>query len=349
MTGTSLDGLDCALVQIDGRGLEMHATLVTHANIPLGELSNRLRSLAQGQPASAGDFANLARDMGLAHLHALQEWVVKHPIDLVALHGQTVFHQPPLSWQLINPWPIALALKVPTIFDLRGADLAAAGQGAPITPLADLVLFRSTKEHRVILNLGGFANYTRLLAAATIHDIAAGDLCVCNQLLDSIAQHGWSAPYDDRGQHARHGKRIAPLFDKLVSKLGAQASQRRSLGSGDVLVENIPTLGNPYHWNDVAHTACAAIAHVIAQSIGKCDQLILAGGGVKNHALTDQIREQVRGQVILSDDLGMPTQAREAAEIAVLGALCQDRVPITLPQVTRCQNQAPIAGCWIFP
>lgn len=133
MTGTSLDSLDVALVEIHGTGLELRADVVRCLTRPLGSLTGPLRALAAQQPATAGRISTLARELATLHVYALHELVGEEPVDLIAVHGQTVFHHPPASWQLINPAPIAQALRTPVVFDLRAADLAAGGQGAPIT------------------------------------------------------------------------------------------------------------------------------------------------------------------------------------------------------------------------
>ena len=169
MTGTSLDALDAALVSVAGHGLEMKATFLRGRTFPLGPLARRLRALAEQEPRRAGEIAVLARDFALFHLDALRRLCCEKPRgfrrpDLVCIHGQTVFHAPPVSWQLLNPAPIAYGLKTPVVYDLRAADLACGGQGAPLTPLADWVLYGSVAEPRVIVTLGGFCNLTRLPA-----------------------------------------------------------------------------------------------------------------------------------------------------------------------------------------
>ncbi|MGH7290698.1 MAG: anhydro-N-acetylmuramic acid kinase, partial [Myxococcota bacterium] len=173
MTGTSIDGIDIALTRIEGRGLDMRATLAWHVSQGLGELGPQLRQAADQQPMTAGQFARLAWDFGLLHADAIDASRKKHtssPPDLIVAHGQTVFHQPPISWQILNPAPIAARFDCPVISDLRQADLAAGGQGAPITPLADWVLFRHEKHRRAIVNLGGFCNVTVLPSSVAVDD-----------------------------------------------------------------------------------------------------------------------------------------------------------------------------------
>lgn len=163
MTGTSLDGLDCALVRITGVGLDIRVEVVVFIERPLGDLRAPLRALASQQPMTAGDIARLALDFGALHADAIMDLLAGRRADLIAVHGQTVFHSSPASWQMINPWPIAARTGSPVVYDLRAADLAAAGQGAPITPLADWILFRAPRP-RTIINLGGFCNITMLPA-----------------------------------------------------------------------------------------------------------------------------------------------------------------------------------------
>ncbi len=144
MTGTSLDAIDVAVATIEGTGLGMRARLRRHRATDLGPLRDDLREAACGQPMTAQRFAGLAGTLGRRYEAAIAAATeTAGPIALIAVHGQTVFHRPPFSWQLIDPTPIARRFGCPVVSDLRQADLAAGGEGAPITPLADWVLFRA--------------------------------------------------------------------------------------------------------------------------------------------------------------------------------------------------------------
>lgn len=400
MTGTSIDGLDCALVEVSGVGLAMTARLVKILSRPLGDLAGPTRALADQHPMTAGQIATLARDLALLHVDALKELAGGRQLDLVALHGQTVYHKPPVTWQLANPAVIAHELRAPIVSDFRSADVAAGGQGAPITPLADWLLLRSPEEERVVCNLGGFCNLTFLPrsaanhggtalravdhggtalragggsddasagdtarrvvppgreAAASVADVRGMDVCPCNHLLDRLAQALFGAPYDADGARASAGSVHAPARDDLLARLAAlveEAPGRRSLGTGDELETWLEAWRATAKPEDLAASACGAIAAMIARAqldgFRAGSHLLVAGGGSRNLALLRAIRAAWTGQVSSTDDLGLPAEAREAACMAVLGALCQDRVPITLPRVTGVAA-APISGAWVMP
>ena len=179
MTGTSLDGLDAALVRVSGTDLSMRAEVVRAISRPLGRLARPLRRLAEQHPMTAGEVAVLSRDFALLHVKTLRELLGRERPALVSVHGQTVFHAPPVSWQLMNPAPIVEALDVPVVFDLRAADLARGGEGAPITPLADFVFFRSETRTRMVVNLGGFCNVTLLpRVAACLRERGLDDVLI---------------------------------------------------------------------------------------------------------------------------------------------------------------------------
>lgn len=365
MSGTSLDAVDAALVAVDGAGLEMTASVLACATRPLDNLADPLRQLAARQPMSADQIATLSRELALHHIATVRDLAGHETADLVAVHGQTVYHAPPASWQLLTAAPIAQAFGVPVVFDLRAADLAAGGQGAPITPLADWVLFRHRDESRAILNLGGFANYTLVPACSAQGEQAArsatdgirgGDICACNQLLDAIARAVFDQPFDAGGERAAAGRVQSALCESLRELLEAQATANRSLGTGDELESWIRQHRGKHRGADLARSACAAVAMVIAGRLDRIaaghsgqriDRILAAGGGVKNATLLAELRQHVRPRVDLSDELGVPAIHREAAAMAVLGALCQDGVPITLPQVTGVGRPAPIAGVWV--
>jgi anhydro-N-acetylmuramic acid kinase len=378
MTGTSLDGLDAALVAIEGSGLAMQARFVRGVSRPLGAPGAQLRQLAGQEPMSARAIAQLTREFALLHVEALRELLngagaPSAKPDLVCIHGQTVYHLPPVSWQLFNPAPLVQALGVPVVFDLRSADLAAGGQGAPITPLADWVLFRraATREETsgnrtplAVVNLGGFINCTALpggglSSSAQAHpaeedvarqlaQIEGGDVCVCNQLLDGIARQLFDESYDQDGRRAGAGQvRDEPLAE-LIAILVRQAKAGRSLGTGDEAGAWLGRWRTRTAPGDIAATACRAIAHTVTQQLPGC-ALLLAGGGVRNLALRAALQSSCRHSVHTTDEHGIPAEYREAVCMAVLGALCQDRVPITLPQITRTTTPPPVAGCWMHP
>lgn len=348
MTGTSLDGLDVALVAIDGTGLAMKPRLVRGHAHGLHHLGAALRDLAEQKPTTAGGIATLMRSFALLHREAIAALVGSDRIDLIAVHGQTVMHVPPVSWQLFQPAPVAQAFAVPVVFDLRAADLAAGGQGAPITPLSDWICLRSQAETRVVVNLGGFCNLTILPQGGGPETVRGFDVCACNQILDAIAREAFGTNYDVDGQAALGGTAIPEVTAALIAALRDQRRSGRSLGTGDELNRQVRTFVRSHAGGDVARSACRAIATTIAEAGGR-GRYCLAGGGASNAALVLELETLCPVGVCSTTDLGLDATWREAMAMAILGALCQDRVPITLPHVTGLDSAAPIAGCWALP
>ncbi|MFM9956918.1 MAG: N-acetylmuramic acid 6-phosphate etherase [Phycisphaerales bacterium] len=425
MTGTSLDALDVAAILVHGHGLAMRAQVVGSLTRELASLAPRLRALAESQPFTAREIARLALDFGELHASACaalaEDLAERHGRPaLVAVHGQTVFHAPPLSWQMVNPWPIRRALACPVVSDLRGADLAQGGQGAPITPIADWVLFRSEHEDRVVMNLGGYCNITHVPIAPTAcmplktassptsvqpvpptresteflsaglpwHEQVSGrDVCACNHLLDAAARAALGLDFDPSGENALKGMTDATAHEELARALRRQSELGRSLGSGDEATAWVARWQERLSGPDLLASCAAALGEVIAEAVTSPQQrapsvsdrsvdqqrapiasdplahargsfstrssrphlrVILAGGGAYNAALVRELSRRVgdRGVVERSDHLGVPISVREAAEMAVLGALSMDGVPITLPGVTRVQGRPPVAGAW---
>lgn len=345
MTGTSIDALDAALVEISGRGMSLRAAVRRTLTVPLGDLAAPLRDLAEQRPMPAGQIAELSRRFSIAHADAIDRLRQGEDLHLVCAHGQTVFHHPPTSWQLLTPAILAQRLGCPVVSDLRAMDLAAGGQGAPITPIADSILFSKPDEPRAIVNLGGFCNITLLGGSGAVR---GRDLCACNQLLDAIARTLLGAPFDDAGRHALAGSVHGEALEDLDGVLRAQATSRRSLGTGDELGEWISRWRAHVHGSDLAATACEAIAQQIADATRESARLLLAGGGVRNVALVNAIASCASARVEPTSAHGVPPEYREAVAFAVLGALCEDGVPITLPQVTGVAR-APVSGSWILP
>lgn len=347
MTGTSLDGLDMVAVRILGEGLEMTCEALGAESAPLGDLAGPLRALASGVAMPAHEIASLALRFG--ELHAQVAALLSQHVngcDLCCAHGQTITHDPPVSWQLLNPWPIAEALDCPVVTDLRGADLACGGQGAPITPLADWVLFRDASEDRVIVNLGGFCNCTRLPAGGDPDSVEGFDVCACNQVIDAAARAGIDAPYDGGGTAALNGTINSAALEELLEALGRQSEAGRSLGTGDEAKHWIEHWRNRLIGDDLCATSVEGVARTIVGAVGASSSVYLAGGGVHNAALVRSLQRHLGREVGTTESIGVPPESREAACFAILGALASDGVQITLPSVTGASGSLR-AGVWI--
>lgn len=352
MTGTSLDALDASLVRLEGSGMEIRASLERHVTADLGGLRPRLRAACDGTAMAARDFASLAMEFGRLHADVVAGLVRESTVDLVALHGQTVFHGPPVSWQLVNPWPVAHRLRCPVVSDLRGSDLACGGQGAPITPLADWILFRDARPTAVV-NLGGFCNITWLPAASEgPAGIRGADICPCNHLLDAAARRALGRPFDANGAAASSGTVREDRSVDLKRALEAAAGARRSLGNGDEAVAVLEAMAD-LPAADLLATVCRLVGQRIgtaAVSAGPRPRVVLAGGGSRNAALRGAIAGSAEGgEVLNSAALGVPAEARESMEMAILGALAWDGIAVTLPAVTSRGASTARDGLWCLP
>lgn len=350
MTGTSLDGIDACAVELRGRGLELQARPIGSASAPLDTLAESLRPLADGAPATAAAIASARTELGRRCADLVDELALDR-IDLVAVHGQTVHHACDASWQLIDPSPIAHRQGCAVVSDLRSMDRAAGGEGAPITPLADWIMHRR-EDAVAIVNLGGFINCTLLPSMEhpdPLPAIAGFDLCPCNHLLDAIARRCLDRPWDEGGAFAASGttclERVIPMVDTLAS-LHREA---RSLGSGDECLRMVDTLVDAVGGADTAATTCAAIASTLIQALQEHSPrvILLAGGGARNTHLVRAI-EAAAGDAFVVSTLEHGDE-REAAAMAVLGALAWDGVPITLESVTGRDAMRMRDGVWCLP
>lgn len=336
---------------------------------------------------TAGRFAELAWALGEAHAEAFEALIGGRNVSLAVAHGQTLFHRPPYSLQLLNPAPIAARLRCRVLCDLRQADLAAGGRGAPITPMADWVLFRDAAQRRAVVNLGGFCNATFLPPGrgGCLHHVRGADLCACNQVLDAIARRTLDAPFDEDGAAARRGTPDAEAVAALVSLLRRQRDEGRSLGTGDEATKWIETelrrLASapgtaqersavavvPHVGETLAASAVEAIGAVITEAVNEhreeCEEdrhrasgldgaqdpveILLAGGGARNAALVAAITRSSLGPVTTTAACGIPIEAREAVAMAVLGALAEDDAEITLEAVTGRRDRAGRPGVWM--
>lgn len=348
MTGTSLDGLDIAFVKINGQGLSLNAELVELKSFELKSFSDSFRKITRGEPFCISEYTLLRDEFSRFHASCLEQFSVN--FDLISVHGQTLFHQPPASLQLINPALIAIPLNTTTVYDFRLSDLACGGEGAPITPLADYLMFAHEHKTVAVINLGGFCNVTILPPSQNknIDSIKGFDVCTCNHLLNHLSETRLDQPYDDLGQVASLGVVDEDCLKKIYSVLKLQMIQKRSMGNGDECFKEIELICENLNSQTAMNTVCESLVKVILESVGIVSSVVLAGGGCLNACLVEKFRSKSKYSVHLSDEKNVPVQAREAIAMAILGALSQDNVPITLPPVTGATRNV-LSGCWVYP
>ena len=265
-------------------------------------------------------------------------------ITALAAHGQTLFHLPPLTVQAFDPSVLAGRTGIDVISDFRRADCAAGGQGAPLVPFGDWVMFRADVP-RVLVNIGGISNLTLLAPGPALDDVAGFDVGPGNCLSDWLMRDNGGV--DRGGAVAATGSVLADVvafvLDSAFFKHGGVKSTdtpqmlrlfqaalaRRAPAS---LADNLATA------NQIVATAIADA--ILAWTAGRADaEIYIAGGGVHNADLMRRLT--ARCSVIRpTDDLGIPTQAREAAAFALLGAAHLDRLPCYMPRVTGAKKPA---------
>src|SRR5215469_7252428 len=223
MSGTSADGVDVAIVGIDGRGLGMVATTLQHHHEPyVRALRERILSIRQGGALDLGVLAGIGRAISLTYASAIFGAMEAVSIQLgaltaIAAHGQTLFHRPPDTIQWLDPALLASETRCRVISDFRRADCAAGGQGAPLVPFADYILFRHATIARAIVNIGGIANITLIPASAGLDQLVAFDTGPGNCISDYVARTHDPAGvgFDANGTMAAAGTVNAALLDTV--------------------------------------------------------------------------------------------------------------------------------------
>jgi len=353
MSGTSADGVDVAIVDMENKQVD----LLAYATYPYPRgLRDRLFPLfgLEGvgvEEISGLNFA-LGERFGQAVLRLCEEANIKlSSLDLIGSHGQTVFHNPRgkvrSTLQIGEPAVIAQRTDITTVADFRCRDMAAGGEGAPLVPYADYILFRHPRRCRAIQNIGGIANVTYLPSRCKIGEILAFDSGPGNMVIDGLTSIITSGKqkYDKQGRIAAKGKVNQIILTNMLKHPFCKRRPPKSTGREEFglaycrqfyKLAKAEGLQNP----DIMATATAFTAVSIAQAYRKFlprlpEEIILAGGGVHNQTLVRMLREELNGvSILMMDELGINADAREAVSFAVLAYAAIKGVPNNVPSAT---------------
>jgi len=341
MTGTSGDGIDAVVVRIKGTGPGLAIKLITHKHVPFSPL---FRTRLLDEHMNVKEVCRLNFEIGellaaAANSVIEQARAVDVEVDFIASHGQTVAHLPPPRNEYVGTLQIGEAAVLAertgllVVSDFRKRDMAAGGQGAPLVPYSDWMLWRRKRDQRVVLclNLGGIANFT--VVTPKLEDVTAFDTGPCNMAIDGAVRllTGGTQQMDLDGEASSRGIVIDefyrylmehPYFDKVPPK----STGREDFGE-EVYLRDALAARRDQPFEDLVTTVTAAAAASIVQAYERfikpshaIDHVVCGGGGIKNAALMKRIRQGFGDvPVYQCDQFGIPYNAREAIAFAILG------------------------------
>jgi anhydro-N-acetylmuramic acid kinase len=352
MSGTSLDGVDAALVDIRPKRGGYAIELLDFVTQPfVDDLGARLQAALPPNDGSLELIATLHRDVGLALARAARAVAADTRIDYVASHGQTMWHdgERSITLQIGDPFVVREAMNVTVCYDFRSADTAAGGCGAPLVPYVDAMLLADSQEARVAINLGGIANLSVLPSglqreAGGGYDLVAFDTGPGNMLIDAFVRERTRGVqrFDRDGALAARGSVNAALLDAMLAHAYFKQKPPKSTGRerfGAQFLAKYEGLLDPLSTEDGAaaltELTAASIADAVRAHAPETTRAIVSGGGARNPTLLARLAARLAPvRVETSDAMGIDADAKEAIAFAILGYETLRGRPANVPRVT---------------
>jgi anhydro-N-acetylmuramic acid kinase len=336
MSGTSLDGIDVAIVEIRGR----HVATIGFQSTPYSDAVRRAILGVSNTTTTTREISRLNFLLGELYARAVLRACRRYgPVGLIGCHGQTIYHEGGASTlQIGEAAVIAERTGVPVVSDFRTRDIAAGGQGAPLVPFVDCFLFGRSRRTRAALNIGGIANIT-VIPAGVAFDTGPG-----NMVVDALVREftGGRQNFDRGGRIAARGHVHRALLDRLLADPYYRKKPPKSAGReqyGAEFVARLKQTGLPLP--DLIATAtvltAATIAMAVATAAAPCtpDELIVSGGGAHNLQILAHLAALLPGVAMAtSADYGIDVDAKEAVAFAILAYQTWRRKPSNLPSAT---------------
>ena len=377
MSGTSADGIDVALVRIQGRGFRSRIELLAHYQFPYPDQVRRKILDTMNASARAADLSRLNFLLGDLYAGAVKaaQRRARLECELVGCHGQTIYHQgtPKLflgkpincTWQTGEGAVMAVKVGVPVVSDFRPADIAAGGKGAPLVPHLDYALYRHRRFGRIVQNIGGIGNLTAIPPRAMPDGVVAFDTGPGNMVIDAVTQHFFDKPFDRNGRFAARGKPIEAVLRQLLRRPFFRQPPPKTAGReqfGREFVREFLRLCRHADKHDIVATATALTARSIAIAVRRVvvpldedadetnvrrpsffREFVASGGGTRNTTLMRMVADELadlKMRVRTTDDFGLPSEAKEAVAFALLAYQTWRRMPSNIPSATGAKRPA---------
>jgi anhydro-N-acetylmuramic acid kinase len=358
-SGSSADGVDAALLEVEGVGLELRVRQVQGLHQPYGqELRNLIRRLGTSAPCEVRQISRLHRLLGetfaaAARMVADHASLSLQKVQCIGCPGHTIWHDTegrfPSALSLGMAAVVAERCGVTTVSDFRSRDVAAGGQGVPLAALTDYILFRHPQEGRLLIHLGGLARIVFVPAGCRIQEVVGFEASPCNMLLDALMGHltGGRESFDPGGKHAVQGKCIETLLQSWLNHSYLQRRPPKSLPRhlfgeefAAAAVQQVRQAGGSLH--DLLCTATHFVSRGIITAVQRflpagqsIHRILLSGGGVRNGLLWHLLEQPFEGIPLQrTDEVGVPADVRKALSFGMLAALTLDGVPASVPSAT---------------
>ncbi|TFW52470.1 anhydro-N-acetylmuramic acid kinase [Bacillus sp. 007/AIA-02/001] len=374
MSGTSLDGIDVALVHIDGSGVDSKVELIHFTTVPFcNDMKNDIQQALSIENSNVQLICSLNFKLGLRFANAVKE-VCKEAnfplrqLDLIGSHGQTIYHQPqqdggmiPSTLQIGEPAIIAYETNTTVISNFRTMDMAAGGQGAPLVSYSEIILYRHQTKNRLLQNIGGIGNVTVIPSQLSEKSVIAFDTGPGNMVMDEVCQRLFQLSYDQNGNIAKQGVVVEEVLTYCMNHPFLKMNPPKSTGReqfGEEFVSELLKRFEKHSKENILTTVTRFTASSIVYHYKEfilpyyeIDEVILGGGGSYNDTLVEMIRHGLKEEkcaLFLQEDIGYSSESKEAIAFAILANETYHRNPSNVPSATGAKNSV-ILGNITFP
>ncbi|HFJ9453330.1 anhydro-N-acetylmuramic acid kinase AnmK [Bacillus tropicus] len=360
MSGTSLDGIDVALVRIEGSGVDSKVKLIHFTTVPFrNDIKSEIQQALSIENSNVQLICSLNFKLGLCFANAVKE-VCKEAnfsleqLDLIGSHGQTIYHQPKPEGNMISstlqigePAVITYETNTTVISNFRTMDMAAGGQGAPLVPFSEVILYRDPSKNRLLQNIGGIGNVTVIPSQKSDQNVIAFDTGPGNMIIDEVCQRLFQLPYDQNGEIAEQGEVVDEILTYCMNHPFLKMNPPKSTGREQFGEEFVSQLLKRYEKHSkenilttVTMFTASSIVHHYKEFIlpyYEIDEVILGGGGSYNDTLVEMIRYGLKDEkctIFIQEDIGYSSEAKEAIAFAILANETYHRNPSNVPSAT---------------